>query len=68
MHPAAWPQLQILQERRMELLELWQVALSAESVTALDMRKYMITSLVSDDGLYVGTACGLLLLLLLPQR
>lgn len=30
----------------MDLLQLWQVALSAESVTALDMRKYMTTSLV----------------------
>ena len=30
----------------MELLELWQVALSADSVTALDLRRYMTTSLV----------------------
>ena len=38
----------------MELLELWQVALSAESATALDMRKYMTTSLVSNQQLVWG--------------
>lgn len=36
-----------LQERRLQLLDLWQPALSPQSVAALDLRHYMTSSLVS---------------------
>ena len=39
--------LACMQERRAELLALWQPALSPESAMKLDMKRYLTTTLVS---------------------
>ena len=53
-----------MQERRLQLLELWQPALSPASVGALDLRHYMTSSLVcgSQPALHLPAASKLGLL------
>ena len=42
-----------LQDRKLELLELWKVALSPDAANQLDLRQYVTNSMVMPMGLAV---------------